>query len=294
MKKTTTTLSSLALLSAGAAYGQYSPYLPAKEQIVASPSFVYSTYDEFWVGDNKVTTKQAGLGSRQNQYYAGVGLEYGVIENLAVDATIGWVWSEFVDPPPGSPSLKDDGLYDTAIGVRYRIVDEFKSDSKWMPTLGVRLGGIIAGTYSAAPTAANPAGFPFAPGDGASGVETSLLFGKQICSGFGLAGDFGWRYRTDDVPQDIFGSFGAYANIDWFIASAAYRGSYALSGPNIGDPGFTFPEVQEINHLVEVSVGYVAKTGQSIQIFGAKSIAGQNTGDKWVGGVSVSLPFGGK
>lgn len=280
MNKTTATLSSLALLTAGAAHGQYSPYVPANQQIVASPSFVYSTFTKYWEGDQK-----SNLGARQNQYYAGVTLEYGMCENFAFDGTMGWVWSEFVDLPPGASALEDNGLYDSTIGVRYRIVDEFKSESKWMPTMAVRLGGIIAGTYTA--------GSPFAPGDGASGVETSLLLGKQLCPHFGLAADLGWRYRVDDVPQDIFGSFGAYYNIDWFTASAAYRGSYALSGPNIGDPGFTFPEVQEINHLFELSVGWMAKTGQSVQIFGAMNFAGQNTGDKRIIGVSASFPFGG-
>lgn len=293
MNKTTATLSSLALLTAGAAHGQYSPYVPANQQIVASPSFVYSTYDEFWAGDQKVDLGAATPFGRQNQYYAGVTLEYGMCESFAFDATVGYIWTQFSDGPPGLSPWNDDGLYDTTLGIRWRIIDEFKEEAKWVPTVGVRLGGIIAGTYSAQPTASNPVGFPFAPGDGASGVETSLLLGKQLCPNFGLAADLGWRYRVEDVPQDIFGSFGAYFTIDWFTASAAYRGSYALSGPDIGQPGFTFPEVQEINHLVELSVGWMAKTGQSVQIFGAMNFAGQNTGDKTIIGMSASFPFGG-
>ena len=47
-----------------------------------------------------------------------------------------------------------------------------EEDYSARPTLSVRLGGIIEGTYEA--------DFPFAPGDGASGVEIGIGSKKKL------------------------------------------------------------------------------------------------------------------
>ena len=281
MNKTVLSLSGVVLLSAASASAQYSAYLPGKSQFVVTPTYVFSTYDSFWAGDQKVKLQAATGAKEQNQHTGSIGLEYGMCEVFALDATLGYTAAIF------SGGSEDSGLSDTTLGVRWNFVDERKINCPYMPTMSLRLGGIIRGTYDPK--------FPFSAGDGASGFESSLLFGKAICPGFGLYGDIGWRIRTHDVPQDLFGSVGAYATSHGFTLSAGYRHVQGLSGPDIGGPGFMttygFPQVKEINQLVEAGLGYRDSGGRYYQVFGAFSVDGRNTGDKTVIGGSISFPF---
>jgi len=42
------------LIIAGSAAAQHSVWLPAKDHIVVTPSYVYQTFDHFWAGKDKV------------------------------------------------------------------------------------------------------------------------------------------------------------------------------------------------------------------------------------------------
>lgn len=210
-------------------------------------SFTYQTYDSFWAGTTEVSPPP--FADEVNQYTALISVEYGFWEDFAVDITGGYVLAE-VD---GGTFDDNDGAADTLIGLRWNIVDEFESESPYMPTLTLRLGGIIAGSYEES--------MPHSPGDGASGAEFSLLYGKSFGeTGFGLFGDLGFRVRSDDVPEDFFTSVGLYKTLfDNFTVSAGYRLNHGLDGLDIGGPGFTparFPELQEINHNIEAGVSY--------------------------------------
>ncbi len=288
MKNSLVPLSGAFLLAGAAAHGQNSPYLPAPGQLSVTPTYVFQTYDEFWMGDRKTD-----LGTRQYQHTWSAGLEYGLRENVALDVTLGYTGAVFKDGP------EDWGLADTTLGFRWKVADEKTAGCPLTPTAAIRFGGIIEGTYDER--------FPFSAGDGASGIETSLLLGKEICSGFGLYGDIGWRTRNHSVPDDVFGSVGVYAKMHGCSGSFGYRHIQGLSGGDIGDATgrhvfdpaggagtYGFPQVKEINQLVEASLGYTDDGGRYYSVFGAKNVDGKNTGDKWVVGVSATIPFGGK
>jgi hypothetical protein len=273
------------LLLCAAAQAQLSAYLPATGQLAFTPSYVYSTYDEFWMGNVKTD-----LGTRQSQHNGFVTFEYGAFDHVAFDLTLGYTYAEFEDGPD------DDGLMDTTFGMRWQLIDEKNASCPCTPTTSIRFGGIIEGTYDDS--------FPFSAGDGASGFEASLLFAKEICSGFGLYGDIGWRTRNHSVPDDLFGSAGAYATFKGFSLSGGYRHIQGLSGGDIGDttgrhvfdpaggPGtYGFPQVKEINQLVEASLGYTDGGGRYYSVFGARNVDGKNTGDKWIAGASITVPF---
>lgn len=285
MKNSLVPVAGLCLFAAAAAHAQYSAHLPAKDQLTITPSYAYSTYDKIWMGNTKVD-----LGTRQSQHSGFVTFEYGALDQVAFDLTLGYTVAEFENGPD------DDGLTDTTFGMRWTLVDEKTAGCPFTPTTAIRFGGIIAGTYDE--------NFPYSAGDGASGFETSLIFGKEICPGFGLYGDLGWRTRNHSVPDDLFCSAGAYMAYKGVSLSGGYRHVQGLSGGDIGDstgrhvfnpaggPGtYGFPQVKEINQLVEASLGYSDSGGRFYSVFGAKNVDGKNTGDKWIAGASITIPL---
>src|SRR5262249_14489645 len=137
------------------ALGQ-SAWLPEPRQLLVTPSFTYQTYDRFWAGKTKVPLPTGGS---LNQETAAFTLEYGLCEAAAADISFGYVWTD--SKGFGGGKQTDDGLTDTTFGLRWRFLDETKAPCKFAPTLALRVGGIISGTYDE--------NFPFSGGDGASG-----------------------------------------------------------------------------------------------------------------------------
>jgi len=269
------------------AYAQVTAYIPEPGEFVATASYQFQRYEDFWLGGGRFSLQTATGYETQHQHSTFITIEAGIARRVAADVTLGYTWAEFVDGPPGSDDLSDDGLTDTTVGLRYRLVDE--REITWLPTITARVGAIIAGTYDET--------FPFSAGDGANGVEASLHFGQQICPNFGLYADVGYRWRENDVPDDIFGSAGV--NLRWggVTLSAGYRHIESVDGPDIGAPGFGtefgFPQVREIQQNVEASLGYVDGGGRFYQVYYSRTIEGRNTGEKDILGLSVSIPFGG-
>jgi hypothetical protein len=255
-----------------------SAWLPAEGKFQVTPSYVYQSFRNIWTGGSH----EMRLSDDVIQHTASVSLEYGLSESFAFDTSLGY---SRVDSKAFGPSvLNDDGLTDTRIGLRYRLVDERLSKLEWAPTLTLRAGGIVRGTYEAGP--------PFAPGDGANGGEISLLAAKAFgASGFGLYGEAGYRVRSHPVPDDFFASFGVYQTLGSFTVHTAFQNTQSLSGMNIGDPGFTFPATKEISRMIEVGIGYTDSGRRYYQIFGAVSVDGRNTGDRRILGVSASFGF---
>jgi hypothetical protein len=281
--------SGLALFAGGAACFGQSAWLPGHQQFKVTPGFAFSTFDEFWAGDKKVSNPPNG--DSLDQYTGFVTFEYGILHNLAADVTIGYTATS-TDAFGGNAS--DEGLMDTSLGLRYRLVDENNVRAAWAPTVTLRAGVVIPGTYDE--------NAPFSAGDGAHAFEGSLLFGKSIGdTGFGLYGDIGYRVRENPVPDDVFGTAGVYKQIGPVTLAVGYRHIQGLSGIDIGGSDFDpslgdshgFPAVKEINKLVEGGISFTDKGGRNYQFSVAKSVDGRNTGDKWVFGINVTLPFGG-
>ena len=273
-------------LAANAAHAQLSAYTPERNQLIASVAYQYQRYDEFWAGTNSVSLKLATGFREQQQHSTFLTLEYGILDDLALDVTVGYSWTTFVGGP--GKDLTDDGLTDTSFGLRYRAIDERKF--AWLPTITLRVGGVINGTYDEA--------FPFSSGDGADAIETSALLAKQLCPGLGLYGELGYRWRNNDVPDDLFGAVGlAVTYIKDVTLSVGYRHTEGQSGPDIGSPGFGtafgFPQVKEVDQRIEASLGYTDQGGRSYSLYFGQTLVGQNTGEKSIFGLSVSIPFGG-
>ena len=86
------------LLATVPAYGQ-----TVEGRFTLSGSYVFETFDEFWKG-----RKKSSLPDDIHQHTVSVGLEYGLLDDVALDLTLGYTRSSF-------GSADDiDGLNDTS------------------------------------------------------------------------------------------------------------------------------------------------------------------------------------
>lgn len=256
-----------------------SPWLLPEKKLTFSTTYVYQNYQDFWIGSEK-----AKLPDDITQNSVFFGLEYGLTDAVTLDFSTGYSRASF--SPPGESVPDIDGLYDTNVGLRFRLLDEYERPGA--PTVALRVGGIIQGSYEASNV--------HSPGDGASGAEVSFLIGKSwLDQQFGLTGELGFRDRNENVPADFFCSVGFYK---MFLGrgsfSGAYRRNQGLSGLDIGGPGFSpdkFPQLKEINDNLEVGVGLTDEGGRYYGFFVGRTVNGRNTGEKTALGATVSFPF---
>ena len=269
-----------AVLLAAPAIAQDSAYLPAHGVTNTATSYVFQTFEDFWVGKTKMT-----LPDDLTQHVASLSFDYGLTEDVALDLTVGYIKTHF---RLGNPTSLD-GLNDTRVGVRWQWMREDADGQR--PTLALRFGGIIEGTYDTVGADA-----PINPGDGASGFELSLLYGKRLADTVTLFGDIGYRNRAENVPDDVYGSIAlAWDFHPRWVATTGFRFNRGLNGLDIGGPGFDptrFPEVKEQSQTIEAGLGYTLEGGKQLFVFVAKNVGnGRNVGDRTIIGGSFGFQF---
>ncbi len=209
-----------------------SPWTPAEGGGEVEISYTRQEADEFNPGD-----ATAPLPEELTQDSVSLSLSYGISQRLAADVKIGYAKSSFLTDPGLAPQGGLDGLNDIFVGLRYKALDE-ADGAPFTATLGV--AGIINGGYT---TGALPA-----IGDGGSGGQVALALGRNI-GPFAISGDIGYRTRSNNIPDEVFGAVNA--SISPTSGISLYGGiSFvdSTSGLDIGGPGFSparFPEVEE-------------------------------------------------
>lgn len=255
-----------------------SAWLPEPKTWSVTPSYTFETYDDVRVGDRK-----AKLPSSIDQHTFQVALEYGINERFAADLALG------VISVSGATGSDESGLADTRLGVRWMAVDETQSNPS--PTISLRAGAIIQGSYNASAT-----GFPNTPGAGASGAEFSVLLGKTLGeTGLSAYGEMGFQVFTEDVPADFFGSIGlSYELPHNFDVSIGFTHFQSLSGSDASAPGFNparSPELKRESNEVYFGLGYQDQGGRHYQVLYARTIDGRNIGERNAFTVSVTFTF---
>lgn len=252
--------------------------MPYRGKSSISLVYTYQTFQDFYKGEEEASYPFG----QSHQQTAFAIFEYGLTDAFAIDVTLAYSHTSTTDSPTAPTGGVDNGLADTAIGFRWRVVDEFENPSA--PTLTLRVGGIVAGTYDA--------GLPYSAGDGASGVEAAMMFGKDFgYRDLGFYGEAGYRHRAQNVPEDLIAQLGLYKTMGNWSTDVGLRHVHALSGSDIGDPGFKFQELREIATYVEASVGHSNPAGRYIGAHFAQTINGRNTAKKTVFGLSITFPF---
>jgi hypothetical protein len=279
--------------------------LPQPRQWIVTPWYTYNYWKAFWKNGSSVDIQRVP----EDGYDHNTGMlsvQYGLSRRLALDLTVGFTSgaTRFFDPDRDPHTTM--GLMDTQFGLRYQVLSErsawrFDEGKKsWHPNLTLRLGGIIEGTYDA--------DFPFAPGDGGSGLEPSVGFTKELFDfGLGLYGLAGWRIRNHGLPQTLFAHVGASQlfKFDRRVRSVKLNFGYMhlqdLDGSDVegvAKPApagiFYEPGVKEVIRGIEGGVGITFRNGWLLQYYMEYSMDGRNTPQKTLYGLYMSIPIGGR
>ncbi|MBM3814658.1 MAG: hypothetical protein FJW20_23785 [Acidimicrobiia bacterium] len=261
------------LAAASQAPGQF-VWQPAQGKVLITPSFYYDSFRGAYGGG----PDRMKLASPVVFKTTLLGVEYGLTRNIALDATAGFVAN--ASKRAFGSRTNDAGMTDTSIGVRWRLYSP--PGRSWAPSVGLRTGGVIHGTYRT--------NLPYSSGDGADAADASLLMGKTFGeSGWGTYADGGYRVRNRRVPDEIFASAGVFKNFGRYSLSGGVRSIQTTAGFNLFDPGFTFPRLKERNRTVEGGISRAGDHNVVYQIFVAKTVEGRNTGDRLIVGMAITF-----
>ncbi len=266
--------------------------LPAPGQFVAG--FVYTeseAYHMYVQGHSyNVTWHAAGESYGIDINQGSVALQYGITERWAADLNVGFTsagWRYF--DLGGIQSTT--GLMDWAFGVRYQAFNETNAPACWIPTLTLRAGAVLPGSYDE--------NFAFAPGVRSAAIEPEVLFRKHFgWPGLGVYGDALYRWNRTTGNDQYITAVGLFQQIKGWELDAGYRHLQTISGSDISfDPAdptsLVYPrDVREINDGIEAGFSYT--TSKLHWRYGFQSlttIGGNNTDRKfWVGG-SIDVPL---
>jgi len=271
--------------------------LPAPGQFIFGLVYEESESYHIWAANKyqNVTVESGGekYGIDINQGY--VALQYGIAPKWAADLNIGATtlgWRKF-DSNESAESTT--GLMDWSFGVRYQVYNELtQSNMPWMPTLTLRAGAVMPGTYDE--------NFKFAPGVRSAAVEPEVLMRKHFgWPGLGAYGDALYRWNRTTANDQYIVSIGLFQQIKGWELDAGYRHLQTLSGGDIiydpNDPGsIIYPrEIRENNDAVEAGFYYTTAKRHFRYGFHSRVVFDGNNSDRkfWVG-ASVDFPLGGK
>jgi hypothetical protein len=243
---------------------EISPYTPVSGSGEAEVSWTRQTADSFNPGDAR-----APLPVDLKLSTIALDTSYGITDKLAVDVRIGYAKSKFTVDPGLAPDGGLDGLTDIVVGARYKVIDEVDG-GPFTATLGV--AAIIDGGYRT--------GAITSLGDGGSGGQVALAFGKQL-GPLSYSSTIGYRTRSNNVPDEIFGgSKLALSFADRFSVFGGLSFTDSTSGIDVGGPGFTparFPEVEEDYKLWTVGGAASFTDKLSLNATYGKKFDGKNT-----------------
>lgn len=282
----------LAAVAATPTFAEGSPWLPAPGSGTVTFSYVSQEATDYERSER--WRSMAGADSTTIQLPGTLGLDtvwidgtYGISDALALDFQIGTSDSQYPGGGPKHPN-KDDlsGLQDARAGLTWRFRDEVVSSG---PSMALRFGAILAGDYDT--------GYINSLGDGGDGAEVSLLIGKYVGERGVLSAEVGYRYRSDDIPEDIVLNLSAGVLVGERVGlSVGYRMTDGGSGLDIGVPPFAparFPELQEDIDLLYGTVNVALTSRASLGLTYGDVIGGRNTPNSEVLGLSVGFGFGG-
>jgi hypothetical protein len=270
--------------------------LPDHGQMVVGVFYDESEAYHIWANNNYQNVTVHANGERYgidiNQGY--ITLQYGITKQWAADLAIGYTtvgWRYFGvagDPNPTQQSRSTSGLMDTSLGVRYQVFEEATAPSPWIPTLTVRAGAVLPGTYSQ--------GFPFSPGVRSTAVEPEVLARKHFgWTGLGAYGDALFRWNRTTANDQYIVSAGLFQEIKGWEIQAGYRHLGSTSGQSIGMAGnvITYPvATRESNDAIEAGFNYTTSKRKWQYGFYSRAVVdgGNSDGKFWFGGY-VNIPI---
>jgi hypothetical protein len=259
-----------------------SPWLPIPGSGSLTASYVYQNGDSAYVGDQRlpISIITGGGAQRYKRDSAGLKFTYGILDAVSIDAAFTYAKTRV------GAADNSSGIADSAIGVNWRVLDEFEKRS--LPTVTLRAVGILNGGYNGGRLAAL--------GKDANGYGLSVLLGRQITPSFSIWGGAGFERRSEDVPNAKFIDVNAaYVIVPKLSVSAGYTNKKFGGNLDIGAPGFTparFQQVKEERETVRLGAVFAVTNKQSIGLNLGKTLDGRNTvKDDLIAGISYSFGF---
>jgi hypothetical protein len=259
-----------------------SPWLPIPGDRLIGLNHTEQSADSAYIGGSltPVIGITGGGASKFKRSTTTVRFGWGISDTLALDASI------------GSGRVKvgkadnDNGVTDALVGLSWRVVDEFLQPG--LPTVTVRGGAILNGNYDGARLAAL--------GNDASGIDLSVLIGKEISSAFALSAELGVQNRSASVPNaTYFELTGRVRLAPGLSANLGYSSKKYSGNLDIGGAGFSparFQQVRAERGVVKLGLGYAFAANQGVALNFAKVTSGRNTvKDDSVVGLSYTFGF---
>ncbi len=267
--------------------------VPEKGQLIAGLVYDESEAYHIWAGRNfqNITVHSGGenYGIDVNQGY--VALQYGITEKWAADLNIGATtmgWRAF---DPNQQVHSTTGLMDWDFGVRYQVWNETTASSPWLPTLSLRAGAILPGTYDQ--------GIAFAPGLRSAAIEPEAIARKHFgWTGLGAYADLLYRWNRTTGNDQYITAIGFFQEIKGWELDVGFRHLQTISGGDLvydpADPSsLVYPRnAREVSDAIEAGFSYNTSKRHIRYGFESRTIVdGSNTDQKfWVGG-SIDIPF---
>ena len=266
-------LAGLVLAPAMAAAMDLNGFLPAAGEGTVALSFTTEGYDEFWVGETKVS--DPGVGEVETDSFA-LWMRYGFTDRLAVVANVPYVDAT----SDGLGGFEDSGLQDLSAMLLFRALDGGDA-ARHRLVLG---GGVRT------PLSDYEANLPVDLGDGTTDFLLRAVYQFESGGGFYFSQQVGYDLRGEDAPDGL----PLYTEVGYSWSRVTVNGFYldytADGGTDIGDPGFTFPGNKD--ETTRLGAKVFARLTESIgaQVSAFQTLDGRNSGD--ISGVSAGFTFG--
>jgi hypothetical protein len=269
--------------------------VPGYGQLVVRLTYEESDAYHFWAGNTRHLVDSPDRGEQYgidiNQGY--VSLQYGLSEKWAADLSLGYTtvgWRYFANGATPGAVRSTTGLMDTPLGLRYQIFKEGETDFAWAPTLTVRAGAILPGSFDEH--------IPFAPGTRSTAIEPEVLVRKHFgWTGLGAYSDDLFRWNHTSANDLYIATIGLFQQIKNWELDAGYRHLGSINGGSIQfDPtthDIVYPRaVRENQDSIEAGFDYRSSWhGLRIGFQSRTVFDGSNTDKKfWLGGF-VEMPF---
>jgi hypothetical protein len=263
-----------AVLAGGPAAAQgLNGFLPDPGAAIVAVSHTLESYDEYWVGPTTVIDSLLG---KVETGSVSLWIDVGLARDLALIAQLAYVDVA----SDGLLGQSASGLQDRGLLLRWRF-------------LGAEAAGYRQALVAAAGLRDAAAGYEpdraVALGDGSRDGLFRLVYQIQAdhLAGAWLATEVGFDLREGDVPDGMSLNAELGAVLGGAAVSATVTRVWADGGPNLGDVGFAYPEVDEEWLRVggKVYVGVSDRVGLAVSAFATPK--GENTGKAT--GTSVGL-----
>ncbi len=267
--------------------------VPAAGELVVGLVYNESEAYHIWAGhqyqDVSVESGGESYGIDINQGF--VALQYGITEKWAADLSVGYATAGSRYFSPHGEVTETTGLMDWGLGVRYQVFNEATAKSAWIPTLTLRAGALLPGTFDEY--------MPVAPGNRSASIEPEVLARKHFgWPGLGAYFDSLFRWNRTTHNDQYIVAVGLFQQIKGWELDVGYRHLGTITGQSIElGPDYTisYPrELRENRDNVEAGFSYTTSKRHIRYGFQTTTVLnGVNSDGKWWVGGSIDIPFGG-